>query len=469
MDMDRWFSLVSYDEYEHKYKTEDAGHLQKYMEQGTCTKSILLPDCRRRLFVTAPATLFTYEKESKYTLDKYICKVCQYLSPEVVMIRIDAEGLLQEVTSNPADVDFFRENTNIRTFGDRPTPLLSDTPLSSWPTLQHSQLVELDRLKINVDVVKVAGESEAPLAVKYILDDYSFLKPIWNEMNIQKALQPHPSILPLDRIVLDDKGHIIGMTTKFIKGAALSSEDIFGMKTKFIKEAGPSSGERTRTIKLKWLKQLTEVLDFIHFDQGIVHGDLDFSRNILIDEESDRLLVLDFAEAKEISDYDIDEELKSVLAGFYHLVTQDVHRGDGRGDRGYDGDFNPKNWEETIDWPVQVELDCDWIEFRDHLEEWLERRRVHPVKAKNQIAVEWQDISHYYPATTRNGMSNVINVDNIDWKRPPYEKAYPDGPQFGGYGSEGMDSRAMMRTLEIIRKRNERNEGSERTSDEEDE
>ncbi|KAI1095973.1 kinase-like domain-containing protein [Rostrohypoxylon terebratum] len=429
------FPFLYFDECDLKhdrYKTKDISHLQKY--QGTCTYNLLLPDSRRQIFVTAPASVCAEEGLTTAAAQN-VARVWQHLSHEVVVIRIDAEGRLEEATPNPADADRLRRNSFIRTIADIPRPLLSDTPFSNWPTLQHSQLIELDRLTRNVDVVKVAGESEAPLVVKWMLTDDGLMH-YWNEMNIQKALKPHPSILPLDRIVLDKAGgHIIGIATKFIKGGTLSSLG-------------------SRTFKLKWLKQLTKVLDFIHLDQGIVHGDLKFD-NILIDGEAGRLLIFDFDRARDISDENIEMEMHQMVWNLYGLLTQDDDIM-----WGCSHDFDPKILEETAIWPVKTKLDCHWKKLRDHLMDWVERRKGDGITAKNQIAVTWQGDTQADPTRTQTqhlpldpDMVSGRTRINIDWKRPSYEEAYPAGPQFGGYGSEGVDSRKVKRFIKRAKRK----------------
>ncbi|KAI2636969.1 kinase-like domain-containing protein [Hypomontagnella submonticulosa] len=93
-------------------------------------------------------------------------------------------------------------------------------------------------------------------------------------MNVLKSIEPHPSIPRCYSLVVDDKDHIIGMTAQFIPGGDLASN-------------------KHRTFKFKWLQQLTEILDYLHLDQGIVHGEIE-TDNMLIDESADRLVLIDF-------------------------------------------------------------------------------------------------------------------------------------------------------------------------------
>lgn len=52
-------------------------------------------------------------------------------------------------------------------------------------------------------------------------------------------------------------------------------------------------GKTSRPFKLKWLKQLMCAVDDLNFKYGIQHQDI-APRNLLVDEDSDKLLVFYF-------------------------------------------------------------------------------------------------------------------------------------------------------------------------------
>ncbi|KAI0111805.1 hypothetical protein F4814DRAFT_423638 [Daldinia grandis] len=125
---------------------------------------------------------------------------------------------------------------------------LADTSFADWPTVRRADLVMLDQFTPRVHLVQLADEPETRLVVKYVSNDMA-KGDIWKEMNILKTQQLHPSILSVDRLILDNNNYIVGMGTKFVPGGNLNHN-------------------KDRIFKLKWLKQLTEALDFLHFDQG---------------------------------------------------------------------------------------------------------------------------------------------------------------------------------------------------------
>ncbi|KAF3062314.1 hypothetical protein GL218_04007 [Daldinia childiae] len=179
---------------------------------------------------------------------------------------------------------------------------LADTAYADWPTVRHTEVVTLGCFTSRVHLVHLADNPETRLVIKYLSSDPEKGN-IWKEMNILKTQQLHPSILPIDRLILDNDSNIVGMATKFVPGGSLNHN-------------------KDRTFKLKWLKQLTEALDFLHFDQGIVHGDLHMG-NILIDEAADRLMLCDFSMAREATERDLMEEFCSVTWTLYELITLD--------------------------------------------------------------------------------------------------------------------------------------------------
>lgn len=85
----------------------------------------------------------------------------------------------------------------------------------------------------------------------------------------------HPNIVPFDKVVIDElEGCLVGFTSKFIPGGTLEEN-------------------KTRGFKLKWLHELTEVVDELNLNLGIAHQDVS-PRNIVIDESTDTLMLFNF-------------------------------------------------------------------------------------------------------------------------------------------------------------------------------
>lgn len=78
----------------------------------------------------------------------------------------------------------------------------------------------------------------------------------WKEMNLWMRLPRHPNIVPFDKIVLDElEGRVVGFTSSYVPGGNLEEN-------------------KSRVFKLKWLKQLIEVVDLLNLRHGIVHQDI---------------------------------------------------------------------------------------------------------------------------------------------------------------------------------------------------
>lgn len=95
-------------------------------------------------------------------------------------------------------------------------------------------------------------------------------------MNLLSKLPPRPNIIPFDRIVLEDvESRVIGFTTKYIPCGTLADAD------------------PKRPFRFEWLQQLTQLVDFLNLELGIIHQDI-APRNLLVDPETDKIILFDF-------------------------------------------------------------------------------------------------------------------------------------------------------------------------------
>ena len=167
-----------------------------------------------------------------------------------------------------------------------------------------------------------------------------------------KSLPPHLNLLLLDRIVLEDiESRVIGFTTKYIPGGTLEI-----LKVPF---------------KFEWLQKLTQVVDFLNLELGIMHQDI-APRNLLIDPDTNKLVLFDFNFAARGKDGLLDgrDDVSSVIFTLYELITNDTH-------------FTTiPPWDRNIDmvqsisdWPCVRELDSDISVFRNFLNEWAAKRK----------------------------------------------------------------------------------------------
>ena len=226
--------------------------------------------------------------------------------------------------------------------------------LSDCRTVQYSKLQELDRLGPFVDLASYEDESGVSQKVAFkfnILYKPLRLQMAWDELNILKSLPPHPNIVLFDRVVLEEESRVIGFTTKYIPGGTLANSNV--------------------PIRFEWLQQLTQLVDFLNLDYGIMHQDI-APRNLLIDPSTHKILLFDFdrAASGEKNLQDGRDDVSSVVFTLYELITNDTS---------FSG---IPHWERNIDmvqsiseWTSHRELDSEVSKFRKFLDEWVATRR----------------------------------------------------------------------------------------------
>lgn len=181
----------------------------------------------------------------------------------------------------------------------------------------------------------------------------------------------HPNIVPFDKVVVDElEGRFVGFTSKYIAGGTLDEN-------------------KTRVFKLKWLHQLTDVLDELNLNLGVAHQDV-APRNILIDESTDMLMLFDFNFSARIGRQGYSEprnDVKGVVFTMYEVITRDKARRDKRHEDQDVSAVQKLTWDKHPD----VQLDHPVSEFRRVLDEWCERRREGPQITMNTQAPNFLD------------------------------------------------------------------------------
>lgn len=244
--------------------------------------------------VKGTAKLFLPDEDVEVPI---LARFADYLSPEVRAISVDDGRLLVGVSTDPEEDD---------TLSVAYLPLSIAGSLADCRIIQYSKLQELDRLGPGVDLSSYKDESGTTQKVAFKfnpLEKPRRLQMAWDELNLLKRLPPHPNIVPFDRVVLEDvESRVIGFTTKYIPGGTL--DDI---KVPF---------------RFEWLRQLTQVVDFLNLELGIMHQDI-APRNLLIDPDTQKILLFDFDWAAHGKNSLLDgrDDVSGVVFTLYELIT----------------------------------------------------------------------------------------------------------------------------------------------------
>lgn len=243
---------------------------------------------------------------------EYLRKHIEGLDPDIYAIHVSADGQLISTSNDPDQDETFCTYY----------PFLEDVALlPNVKTVHRADLVEIDRLGPNVDQMYYnynnRGEFRREVVFKYYFLQ-QFIFPLWDEFHISMRLPPHPNMVPFDRVVvdrLDGRQVFAGFTSRFIPGGTLEEDS-------------------TRVFKLKWLRQLLHVIDDLNLKYGIQHQDV-APRNLLVDPETDDLMIFDFNWATRIgypyrpeyyaSYWDQRDDVKGTIFTLYEIITRDGH------------------------------------------------------------------------------------------------------------------------------------------------
>lgn len=320
-------------------------------------------DQLRMVKVKGTAKLFLPDEDIEVPI---LAQLADYLSPEVRAITVDDDGLLTGVSTDPEEDD---------TLFVAYLPFSIVGSLADCHAIQYSKLQELDRLGPGVDLSSYENESGIPQKVVFKfnpLEKPQRLQMAWDELNLLKSLPPHPNIVPFDRVVLEDvESRVIGFTMKYIPGGTLAN-----LKVPF---------------RFEWMQQLTQLVDFLNLELGIMHQDI-APRNLLIDPDTHKILLLDFDWAACGKKHLLDSrgDVTGVVFTLYELITNDTRF------------TSIPHWDRSIDmvqsiseWTCNRELDSDVSTFRNFLNEWVANRKSDGdmeryLNAPNQLT--WPDL-----------------------------------------------------------------------------
>ncbi|KAJ8120027.1 hypothetical protein ONZ43_g3155 [Nemania bipapillata] len=282
-----------------------------------------------------------YEDDEIPILERFV----DYLSPAIHSVTVNDDGLISEVSTDPKEDD---------TLFIGYLPFSTTESLHGCRTVQYSKLQELDRLGPGVDLSSYQDESQDVQMVAFKFNPIGKqhrMQMAWDELHLYTNLPQHPNIVPFDRVVLDDvKSQVIGFTTKYITGGTL---------------ANPK-----RPFLFEYLQQLTQLVDFLNLDLGIMHQAI-APRNLLVDPQTEKLLLFDFNRVAQGEKGLLEgrDDITGVVFTLYELIT---------GDEQFT--LIPR-WDRKIglvqdipEWPCKRELDADVAVFRKFLNEWVAKR-----------------------------------------------------------------------------------------------
>ncbi|KAK2590964.1 hypothetical protein QQS21_011343 [Conoideocrella luteorostrata] len=370
---------------------------------GPSTWRIIDWDQRRLVSVTMDEEL-----ESEDPAFEQLVKHIDDLAPDTYAIHVSSNGDLISTSTDPKD-----DETRCVYY----PPLDSVQHPTDGQVVSRSSLEEIDRLGPNVDL----------LIFKYYFL-FQHLSFAWHEMNLWMRLPKHPNIVPFDSIVVDElQGRFAGFTTVYIPGGTLEEN-------------------KTRQFKLRWLRQLINVVDELNLNLGVAHQDV-APRNLVIHGATDSLMLFDFNFSALIGRTGYSEarnDIKGVFFTVYEIIT----RNNGlRATRHEDQDVSIIEQEDWVKHP-DVLLDHPVSEFRQVLNEWCEKRR-----AGKQITVytdapnflDWppvpdpplSEVETHHVGKTVKELKKVYDWKRtelreqgktiLNWQRPPRTRAKPRG------------------------------------------
>jgi hypothetical protein len=370
------FEMGHFDDCTPDQRFTSTGHDSIY--NGVGTIKVIIDWDQRRFIAVATA----WKEEDEDFFFDALAEHIDDIPPDIVQIEVGEQGELLNSTAvldeDPTMVPFY------------PSP--SDYP-SPLRRIQRKQLIELDRMGVQVDLCEDTSTTEpTQVAYKYYINEGN-IGIIWDESNCLLRIPKHPNIVPFHSLVIDQiegEDKVVGFTTPFIPG-------------------GTVLDNISRPFKLKHLKQLTSTIDYLNLTLGIVHGDIT-PYNLLIDPTTDDLLVFDFNLACRFDNDNRSEsydparnDVKFAAFTLYEIITRDTHLRDENYPHELDAsmvlnvDGAAAAWEKHED----VVIDAPVEYYRQHLDEWMARRA--DADAEGQVrswsqaprAVDWPPLPEF--------------------------------------------------------------------------
>lgn len=285
--------------------------------------------------------------------------------------------------------------------------------------IRRHEMEEVRRISDDVDLVCYPHRDHPD--TKLSVFKYYYMKKnmfsLWAELQVYLNLPKHPSLLPLEKVVIDETyGLVVGFTTPFIKGGSWATNP-------------------NRVFKLRYLRRLCQVVDEVNFGLGIVHQDIAM-RNLLLDETTDSIVLFDWDFAAPIGYSPTTHEEGSrcvspridvwkVLETMYSFIT---------------GDSKPMTDANSLGqpWPQRADvlLDAEPQDFKVVLKKWIEHLMLfhHQIQTQSEATRPFSWKTFPKPPKRKNPNTDIVTVDwawdypsillaglgepVIDWLRP---------------------------------------------------
>ncbi|KAK3353852.1 hypothetical protein B0T25DRAFT_221896 [Lasiosphaeria hispida] len=362
------------------------------------------------------------DETEAHTICSFLCDVVDELPPNTHALILGHRGKVLW-TSTDQEGDFCDVQEPYK-------PSIHQYQLARpFPTLLRSQLTLTGRLGRFVD--KVTYRTSQWGDEKTAVFKYSHPTP-WCEIQTLAQLPAHhPHMISMECIVLEE----------------LTGLGVIGFTTRFIDTPTMDRWPPSRPFKLRWLQELMGVLDELHLQYGIHHLDLT-DRNLVIDPDTDKLVVIDFGLSGTHKPggfrYDWDD-LKAMVAFLYHRITLDSKYKDRLPDAAEEASLLLA-WDRWVKHP-DVVLDHDAVIFYDELVAWLKKRRQTPPAAPQPPPPPHQITTRRWPPShlkdevfdERTGLMMDLCAPGsgsrkrrqkfgrpaLTWHRPPQSKVDP--------------------------------------------
>ncbi|KAK3382607.1 hypothetical protein B0T24DRAFT_564866 [Lasiosphaeria ovina] len=329
------------------------------------------------------------------------------LPPEVTAIDLSQSGKLLQTVSNPrwggGECTYYPSTYEYQL----PAPL---------PTLLRSDLAVSRRIRF-VDKVVYGEEQEKVAAYKFNACPGSLGGGIWPEIQLLARLAPHPRIIAIDSLVLDE----------------ISGQGVIGFTMPFM--PAPTLEDRLpRPFKLRWLRELMDLVDELYFEYGIVHQDIRGDNLSISDTGS--ILIFDFGLATQVGTdrngrFQIGEipemnDVKGTMFFLYRLITHDPQYSQ-YFLRGVDESniVDRDKWVKHAD----VELDHDVDTFYNELMAWVRKRRDGPKLTHYTQAPRHFEIPDmpehnmgWWCGNSHSKTEEEAGRPVLTWERPPASK-----------------------------------------------